>query len=251
MDTEAHYIDAEPPPAIPSPHPSWVPSSPSIALVSAALAAAQGEMENASKDRQNTHFNSRYADLASVIQAVRAPLSKHGIAFTQPTTVEGGRVIVRTLLSHKSGEWVGCELSARPQQDTPQGIGSTMTYLRRYSLMAMTGIAPDDDDGEAGMGREVKAAPPPPKPAPKKEAAPAGPVAEHDASWTATSRAAFCAAVDDIGFKYDQVAEWCVSLGRPRPSGMDAPARKKLLDHLRTDAGKFALGRFLVPPSAK
>jgi len=234
---------------IPSPPVPWVPSSRSIALISAALASAQGEMENASKDRQNTHFNSRYADLASVLAAVRAPLSKHGIAFTQPTTVEGGRVIVRTVLAHKSGEWVGCELSARPQQDTPQGIGSTMTYLRRYSLMAMTGIAPDDDDGEAGMGRATAAPPPPAKPV-KKEAPPKV-AAEHDASWTTNASAAFCATVDDIGFRYEQVADWCQSLGRPRPSSMDSEARKKLLDHLRTDAGKLALGRFLVPLASK
>jgi len=241
MDTE---------PTIPNPLASWVPSSQSIALISAALASAQGEMENASKDRQNTHFNSRYADLASVIQAVRAPLSKHGIAFTQPTTNEGGRVIVRTVLSHKSGEWLGCELSARPQQDTPQGIGSTMTYLRRYSLMAMTGIAPDDDDGEAGMEREAKAPPPPPAKAAKKEAPPKV-AAEHHESWTPNASAAFCATVDDIGFRYEQVADWCQSLGRPRPSSMDSEARKKLLDHLRTDAGKLALGRFLVPLASK
>jgi hypothetical protein len=224
-------------------------ASPSISLISAALAGAQGEMEDASKDRQNSHFGSNYADLASVVQAVRAPLSKHGIAFTQPTAVEGGRVIVRTLLSHKSGEWMASELSAKPQQDTPQGIGSTITYLRRYSLMSMTGIAPDDDDGEAGMSREVKAPPPPAKPV-KKEAPPKV-AAEHDASWTTNASAAFCATVDDIGFKYDQVADWCQSLGRPRPSQMDSDGRRKLLDHLRTDAGKLALGRFLVPTAAK
>ena len=241
MDTE---------PLIPSPPVSWVPQSPSTALISAALASAQGEMENAPKDRQNSHFNSRYADLASVIEAVRGPLSKHGIAFTQPPTVEGGRVIVRTVLSHKSGEWLGCELSARPQQDTPQGIGSTMTYLRRYSLMAMTGIAPDDDDGEAGMGRETKAPPPPPAKPVKKETPPKV-AAEHDASWTPNASAAFCATVDDIGFRYEQVADWCQSLGRQRPSSMDSEARKKLLDHLRTDAGKLALGRFLVPLASK
>jgi len=245
MDTE--------PTAAPSPHPAWMMASPSISLISAALAGAQGEMEDASKDRQNSHFGSSYADLASVVQAVRAPLSKHGIAFTQPTAVEGGRVIVRTLLSHKSGEWMASELSAKPQQDTPQGIGSTITYLRRYSLMSMTGIAPDDDDGEAGEGRGGKQAAPPkaaPRREPAREPAPK-PAAEHDASWTTNASAAFCATVDDIGFKYEQVADWCQSLGRPRPSNMDSDARRKLLDHLRTDAGKLALGRFLVPLASK
>lgn len=148
--------------------PSWLLASPTISLIAGALASAQGEMEDAAKDRKNPHFGSKYADLASVVQAVRAPLSKHGIAYLQPVSFADGRVVVRTVLVHKSGEWLASELSAKAQQDTPQGIGSTITYLRRYSLMAMAGIAPDDDDGEAGEGRQTA----PAKPAARREPAP-------------------------------------------------------------------------------
>lgn len=127
--------------------------SESIAAIAAALATAQGAMEGAKKDSKNPFFNSSYADLASVWDACRKELSANGIAVIQTpksSCGENGTVVtVGTLLAHSSGEWVYEELSAAPTKDDPQGIGSCITYLRRYGLSAFVGVAPEDDDGNA------------------------------------------------------------------------------------------------------
>lgn len=145
-------------------------TSQSIGHISSAIAAAQAEMESAKFDSKNPHFNSRYASLASVIEAVK-PLALNGVALTQDATVsrddKGSIITVTTMLSHgESGEWISSELSMRIERDTPQGIGSALTYARRYSISAICGIAADeDDDAEKVEPRK----PEPPKP-PKKEA---------------------------------------------------------------------------------
>lgn len=121
--------------------------SPTIGKLSEALAKAQGEMENAKKDSVNPHFKSKYADLASIIEAARAPLSKQGLSYVQymERTEEGLGLI--TKLMHTSGEWIsGCLPLIMTKQDM-QGLGSAVTYARRYSLSCMLGIAQEDDDG--------------------------------------------------------------------------------------------------------
>lgn len=124
--------------------------SDTIGELAKALAQAQGEMTPASKDATNPHFKNRYADLASVWDACRAPLSKHGLAVSQLTARrEDGSVLLTTLLMHSSGEFIGSYLSARPAQENPQVIGSILTYLRRYALASIVGVVADDDDGEA------------------------------------------------------------------------------------------------------
>lgn len=122
--------------------------------LAAALAKAQGEVKGAVKDSANPHFKSRYADLASVWDACRAALSKHGVAVVQgPATEDSGRVSVTTMLAHSSGQWIEETLAVAPMKFDAQGIGSVITYLRRYGLAAMVGVAPEDDDGEAAVGR--------------------------------------------------------------------------------------------------
>jgi len=123
--------------------------SSSIAALAAALAKAQGEMEAAAKANVNPHFKSKYADLASVWEACRGPLSKNGLAILQPVSADGPKVTVTTILAHASGEWISEALTMTAQQNTPQGVGSAITYGRRYGLSSMVGIAPDDDDGNA------------------------------------------------------------------------------------------------------
>lgn len=119
----------------------------------AALSAAQGEIEGAAKGKTNPHFKSKYADLASIWDACRAPLSKHGLCVIQrPAPCESGHVAIETVLAHKSGQWIGGTLVMRPAKADPQGIGSTITYARRYALASMVGVAPDDDDGNAASG---------------------------------------------------------------------------------------------------
>lgn len=121
--------------------------SEAINELAAALAKAQGEIKSAAKDSTNPHFKSKYADLASIWDACRSALSKNGLAVAQITaTTDTGKVRVTTTLMHASGQWIEGELDVKPMQDTPQGIGSTVTYCRRYALAAMVGVAPDDDD---------------------------------------------------------------------------------------------------------
>lgn len=122
--------------------------SESIAHLAEALAAAQAQMGGAIKGSVNPHFRSRYADLASIWEAIRGPLSAHGLSVLQPVTADGPRVTVTTILLHASGEYLGQALTLTATQDTPQALGSATTYGRRYGL-AMVGIAPEDDDGEA------------------------------------------------------------------------------------------------------
>ena len=121
--------------------------------IATALAKAQESMTVAEKDGKNPHFKSAYSTLASVINAVRPMLSKQGIAVFQDvgTTSEGVQVTTRFI--HSSGQWLSSTIAAKPQKPDAQGIGSCVTYLRRYGLMAAAGIAPgDDDDGSAAAG---------------------------------------------------------------------------------------------------
>jgi len=115
----------------------------------AALAEAQGEIENASKNAANPHFRSKYADLAEVLNTVRPVLSKHGLSLVQSTGFNGELVTVSTVLAHKSGGLIVSEAACKPAKSDAQGVGAATTYLRRYALAAMTGVAQEDDDGNA------------------------------------------------------------------------------------------------------
>lgn len=135
-------------------------TSNTIADLADALAAAQGEVENATKNSANPHFRSKYADLAEIINTVRPVFSKHGLAVIQSPSYDGGIVSVTTLLTHKSGQWIKDVASAPASKLDAQGIGSATTYLRRYSLAAFAGIAQEDDDGNAASAKAAPAAKP-------------------------------------------------------------------------------------------
>lgn len=134
--------------------------SPDVAELFGALAKAQGEIEGASKDKENPHFRSRYADLASVWDACRAPLSKNGLCVIQQPFARGNLAGIRTQLGHASGQWIACVATTTPKDNGPQALGSCLTYLRRYALSAFAGVAPDDDDGEGAEGRKQGGKPP-------------------------------------------------------------------------------------------
>jgi len=125
-------------------------TSDTLGKFATAMAKAQATMGGAAKDSRNPHFNSAFADLASVVNAVKGPLSTNGIAFVQMPSSTGDLVSVTTRLVHSSGEWMQCTLSARPRKSDPQGVGSVVTYLKRYTLQAMCGVPSEDDDGNAG-----------------------------------------------------------------------------------------------------
>ena len=193
-----------------------IKSSESLGQLAAALAAAQATMGHASKDGKNPHFKSSYATLAAVIEAIREPLSKQGIAFTSLASTDGLTVSVETRLMHKSGEWLSSTATAAVRDASPQVVGSAQTYLRRYGLQAICGLAAEDDDGEATRS----AKPPPPR--------------EKDATWEA-SRAGFCAELSRLGVDYDRLAEYLETIGRERPSAMDAATRASLIRALKPE----------------
>ena len=125
----------------------------------AALAAAQSEVENAIKGNVNPHFKSRYADLAEVLNTVRPTFARHGLSILQSTAFDGINVSVTTTLAHAEGGWVSSCASCVPARVDAQGIGAATTYLRRYALAAMAGVAQEDDDGNAASHQQRPATP--------------------------------------------------------------------------------------------
>lgn len=125
--------------------------SETIAALAKALAKAQGEIENASKSSVNPHFKSKYADLAEVLNTVRPVFSACGLSFIQMPSFADGIASVETMLAHESGEWISEKASAPVGKQDAQGVGSVITYLRRYSLAAFAGIAQEDDDANASI----------------------------------------------------------------------------------------------------
>jgi hypothetical protein len=130
-----------------------VQTSEQFDAIAAALAKAQGVMDAASKDAANPHFKAKFASLASVREAIRKPLSENGIAYIQTLRTNEGAVEVDTRLIHSSGQFIGDTLRVPLAQATPQGVGSASSYGRRYALMAIVGLAAEDDDAEAAHGR--------------------------------------------------------------------------------------------------
>ena len=127
--------------------------SESIGKLAEALSLAQAEFKPALKDSKNPFFKSNYADLASIVDASRTALTKHGLAVIQATTFFEGFFCLHTILSHKSGEYISGLYPLKPVKDDPQGQGSCITYAKRYAYAAICGVTTDDDDGEAAHGR--------------------------------------------------------------------------------------------------
>jgi ERF superfamily protein len=124
-------------------------SSPSLEKLAPALHQAQLKIKAALKDSTNPHFRSKYADLSSVVEAVKYALNSAGIVFLQGVSgVENG-VAVETMLLHVSGEWMSSTLEIPASKHDAQGYGSAITYGRRYGLQAMCGVPAEDDDGYA------------------------------------------------------------------------------------------------------
>lgn len=120
-------------------------TSESINNIIEALCKAQASFSAPVKNKINPHFKSKYADLANVFEAVRLPLAENGLAFTQTTARIDGLPFLVTTLFHKSGEWIQTEMQM-PGFTKAQELGSSLSYCRRYSIMGLLGLAPDDDD---------------------------------------------------------------------------------------------------------
>lgn len=133
-------------------------TSENINELALALSKAQGQMESAKKDSTNPHFRSKYADLAAVVEAIKKPLTDNGLSYLQGFGWDDqGALIVHTRLLHSSGQWVESDLRVRPVKDDPQGVGSAVSYGRRYALQSLVGLTADDDDGNASSAAPRKA----------------------------------------------------------------------------------------------
>jgi hypothetical protein len=132
--------------------------SANLDALAGALAKAQGEIEGAVKDKSNPAFRSKYADLGAVWDAVRDPLSKNGLAIVQFPRRTATGVAVKTMLLHTSGQWISGEMEVPCAKQDAHGVGSATTYARRFSLSAVVGVAPVDDDGNGAVQGTVGAA---------------------------------------------------------------------------------------------
>jgi hypothetical protein len=138
-----------------------------------AFVTAQKGMESVKKASSNPAFKSKYADLSEVVEAVVPALNAAGIGVMQFPAFDGETVSITTVFLHESGASVTGTLGLRPSKFDPQGVGSATTYGRRYSLLAMTGTAPEDDDGNAASGprQEYRRDEPPRREEPRRPAA--------------------------------------------------------------------------------
>lgn len=124
--------------------------SESIKELAGALAKAQAEFGRAQLDAQNPHFRNSYATLTSIVEACRGPLSKNSLALVQTIITKEGKPSLETMLLHASGEWMGFDFDLYVDKPTMQGLGSAITYARRYGIQTLLGIVADeDDDGNA------------------------------------------------------------------------------------------------------
>jgi ERF superfamily len=143
--------------------------SENINEIAGALAKAQGVMSNAATDKQNPHYKSKYATLDSVINAAKDALAANGLSVIQPVMPLSPGAMLVTMIMHNSGQWLASHYPLT-LAGTPQQQGAAMTYMRRYNLMAMLGIAPseapefDDDDGEEATKAHEASGRPAPQP---------------------------------------------------------------------------------------
>lgn len=147
------------------PEPEWETTEPpevkigrtdDIRRLATALAAAQGEMENAQKSQENKHFSTTYADLAAVVDVIRLPLSRYQIARTQIVNYNETETWLDSILIHgPSGQYISCRWPLPHKMVKSQDFMAAVTYAKRGSMMALLGIAAEneDDDGETTAGR--------------------------------------------------------------------------------------------------
>jgi len=150
--------------------------SESIGELSKDLTKVQAQIEPAKRSTKHPHYGHFFATLGDVVDSIKQALGANGFSYVQAGRVDAsGRQILRTILIHKSGEWIaGDYLVSNAKPNDAQAAGSGWTYSRRYALSAMLGVVVEDDDGQhasetssnaksgsALAGRKLGDAPPP------------------------------------------------------------------------------------------
>lgn len=127
--------------------------SESINELATALSKAQSKIKGAIKDSTNPFFKSSYADLTSVIEAIKGPFAENGLSVSQLTDYVDGVTLVETVIMHSSGQWISGTMPVKVKDDSPQALGSGISYSRRYALQAAAGVPSLDDDAQAAQGQ--------------------------------------------------------------------------------------------------
>jgi len=132
-------------------------SSAEINELALALSKAQSQMDYATKGSKNPFFKSNYASLADCWAVAREPLALNELALIQTCVPsDKNEVVVETILAHSSGQWIGSVLAVPVLKNEAQSFGSALTYNRRYSMCAILGISPEDDDGNMATAAAPK-----------------------------------------------------------------------------------------------
>jgi hypothetical protein len=118
-------------------------SSSSLAKLAGALAKAKLTMPPKVKpNKVNTYYNSKYASLDVILEAIQKPLAENGLVLTQ----DAGTETLHTMLIHESGEWKSSRVRLMPKDKGLHGWGGANTYQKRFAISGMIGIATDEDD---------------------------------------------------------------------------------------------------------
>ncbi len=126
-----------------------------IAELAKALSAFQAIVTAIGKDSENPFFHSKYASLENIIETIRQPLTDSGLSFSQFPSGENN---LTTILMHTSGQWLQATAKMTPKDTSPQSQGSAITYMRRYALSAILGLATEEDDDGNQASTTPKAA---------------------------------------------------------------------------------------------
>lgn len=125
-----------------------------------ALSKAQGQIKSAEFDGSNPHFKSKYSTLDSIWKACRGPLSSNGLCIVQTILQDGENLFLETHLLHCSGQWLSSKVPLISGKPTPQALGSSLSYFRRYSLAALVGVTSgkeeEEDDGNAAQEHAIQ-----------------------------------------------------------------------------------------------
>ena len=255
--------------------------SETVSKLYASLAKAQGGMGLALKDGVNPAYRSAYTTLPAVLEAVLPSFNANGLAVLQHPAVadDAGHVIVHTLITHESGEWMesAASLPVGGKRDA-HAVGSAISYLRRYTLASIAGVIQADDDGNGASGAPSGPTPTPTpvqpqrpapalarvpgdqrpapalsrvpgdQPAPATQATPA-PAAQPKATAVASPPAGAPAERMTVAelksevskhVSYDVLVDWCVARGKPTPAELEPHVQRQMIGWLES-AGKEAL----------
>jgi len=124
--------------------------------INIALSKAQGEFPSIGYNKENPYFKNKYTDLDSIVKAIRPALNKNGLSITHQTIItKEGMTVLRSRVRHNSGQWIETRARIIPTKSDPQSYASALTYMKRYSLMALINVTTSDDISDDDAERNM------------------------------------------------------------------------------------------------